>query len=221
MRNTDRKNSPILPSDASIAKIATLLIAQQTKEEQKQKLAPVKNVLAILGAGAAISATILLPSSGRIIAPLIRQHPDWDEWKGFNPSYLRRTLRRLREQKHIEIAIENGQEIIRLTRQGKRKILRFSLDTLSIAKPKHWDKKWRLVLYDVPRKDKKMGDIIRQTLQAIGFYGIQKSIYVFPYPCFDQIEFLREYYGLGDNVQYMLVEHIEHDASYKTYFNLT
>lgn len=221
MKNSDKNHLPIMPPEASIAKIAALLIAQSAKEKQKQKVAPMKDVLAILGAGTAISAAILLPSSGRIIAPLIRQHPDWDAWKRFNPSYLRRTLRRLQEQKHVEVTMKNGQEIIRLTSAGKRKILHFSLETLFVEKPKRWDKKWRLVVYDVPRRDKKLGDIIRAALKSIGFFGIQKSIYIFPYPCFDQIEFLREYYGLGDNVQYMLVEHIEHDTAYKTYFNLS
>ncbi|MFZ5845605.1 MAG: hypothetical protein ACOY0S_04010, partial [Patescibacteria group bacterium] len=132
-----------------------------------------------------------------------------------------RTLRRLEQNKQIEIIEENGQQIIHLTKNGKRKILKYSLENLTIEKPKHWDGKWRLVLYDVPVSEKKLGDIIRQALKTLGFYAIQNSAYLFPYPCFNQVEFLREYYGLGDKVQYMLVEHIERDQAFKIFFHLS
>ena len=219
--NSPSKNPPSLPTEQSLASIAHLLLKQDRVKDRNKKLAPVKAVLSLLGTGAAISAAILVPNSGRVIAPMIRNHHDWDQWKHFNPSYLRRTLRRLREQKHVEVATENGQEVLRLTSGGKRKILRYSLDSLTIDKPTGWDRKWRLVLYDVPKKSKKLGDVIRGTLGSLGFYGIQESVYIYPYPCFKQIEFLREYYGLGDHVQYMLVDHIENDTAYKTYFNLS
>jgi len=92
---------------------------------------------------------------------------------------------------------------------------------LAVEIPKRWDGRWRLVLYDVPVHRKSLGDLVRQTLRSIGFYGIQDSVYVYPYPCFDQIEFIREYYGLGDAIQYMLVNHIERDDPFKTYFGLS
>lgn len=215
------KDSTPLPANNSLVAIARLLLKQERANERNKKLAPVKSVLSLLGTGAAISAAILIPNSGRVIAPILRGHRDWDQWKHFNPSYLRRTLRRLQAQKQVEVVTENGQEVLKLTSGGKRKILRYSLNSLAVETPTRWDKKWRLVLYDVPKKNKSLGDIVRGTLRTLGFYGIQESVYIYPYPCFEQIEFLREYYGLGDHVQYMLVDHIENDAVYKTYFNLS
>ena len=210
-----------LPSDASIASISALLIKSAQQKQREQKYAAVKDILSILGAGATISALVLVPKRARVLKPLLQQSPDWDSWKHFNPSYLRRTFKRLEEQKDVEITQENGQNVIRLTKNGKRKILRLCITKISIDKPKHWDKKWRLVLYDVPTRDKTLGDMIRQALRTLGFYAIQDSAYIYPYSCFEQIEFLREYYHLGDNVQYMVVEHIERDNALKTYFDLS
>jgi len=209
------------PSDIVIANLCQTLTKQLQKQERDRRLAPVKTVLTILGAGAAISAMILAPGTGRVIAPFLKSESDWEQWKHFNPSYLRRTLKRLQDQRVIEIQEKNGQNVIVLTSRGKQKILKYSMETLGIEKPKRWDGKWRLVLYDIPVKDKSLGDVMRQTLRTLGFYAIQDSAYIYPYPCFDQIEFLRSYYGLGDYIQYMLVDKIERDLAFKTYFNLS
>lgn len=210
-----------LPSDAQITKLCNLLIEQRDRNTKDAKYASVKQVLSLLGAGAALSAVVLVPNSALALAPMLKKHKDWDAWKHFNPSYLRRTLQRLEQQKLVDKKEENGQTVIKLTANGKRKILRYNLDHLEVVKPKSWDGKWRLVLYDVPIAQRALGELVRQTLQTIGFYPIQKSVYLYPYPCFDHIEFLREYYGLGNALQYMLITHIEHDDAYKTYFNLT
>lgn len=211
---------PALPSDVFIANIASLLSKQSYKEEHQQKYAPVKEILALLGRGAILTGALLAPKSAPFFLSLIQESPDWETWKHYNVCYLRRTLRRLQQQKNVELVEEKGMTVIRLTENGKRKILKYSLKSLTIDKPRQWDGKWRLVLYDVPTVNKPLGDLIRQTLRTFGFYAIQDSVYLSPYPCFDQIEFLREYYQLGEKVQYMVVERIEHDDAYKTYFNL-
>jgi CRISPR-associated endonuclease Cas2 len=209
-----------IPSDESLAKFCSLLMKQARKEKLHDKYAPVKNVLSLLGAGAAISVAILAPKSATLIRPLLEGSPNWNAWKHFNTSYLQRTLKRLQKQKSIEIVEKNGQQIISLTNNGKRKILKYNIDTLAVDKPKHWDGKWRLVLYDVPSHEKNLADSIRATLHNMGFYAIQESVYVYPYSCFDQVEYLRQYYNLGTNVQYMVVVEIENNSVYKTYFNL-
>lgn len=211
-------NNP--PSDAYITKICNILTEQSEKEKCESKYAGVKQVLTLLGKGAVLTAALLTPKSATILLPLVKESSDWDVWKQFNPSYLQRTLKRLERQKEVEVAEENGQQIIRLTRNGKRKILKYSLDSVTIGKPKRWDGKWRLVLYDIPSGSRKISELIRETLKRLGFYQIQESVYILPYPCFNQIEFLRQYYGLGNKVQYMIVEDIENDSAFKTYFGL-
>lgn len=210
-----------LPSDDAIATISALLVKQSQRKAREQTYARAKDVLSLLGTGVALSAAILAPGSARVIKPLLESSRDWDEWKHFNISYLQRTLRQLNKQKDVEISVQNGEQVITLTKNGKRRILKYNIDQLTIDKPKTWDGKWRLVLYDVPVCKKQLGDLIRQSLKMLGFYPIQDSVYLHPYPCFDQIEFLREYYFLGDTVQYMLVDYIERDDAFKTFFNLS
>ncbi len=209
-----------LPSDETLRNISLLLIKQSEQEARKAKYAPIKEVLALIGRGAIISSALLSVNGAASIAQLVQKSPDWDSWKRYNVSYLQRTLRRLAAQKHVEVAETNGVAIVRLTKLGKRKILKYSQDTLRVDKPDHWDGKWRMVMYDIPSSRRELSELLRQALHTLGFYKMQESVYIYPYPCFDQIEFLREYYALGDIVQYMLVHRIEHDEAYITYFGL-
>lgn len=210
-----------LPDTESIKKICDLYLKTHNQKHQDDKYAPVKNVLMLLGRGAIITAAILAPKTARRLSTLVRQTSDWDDWKHFNTSYLQRTLKRLESQKLVEVEYKESESQVKLTQNGHRKILKYSLDNLEINPPKHWDGKWRIIFYDIPKDHHHTRDVIRNTLNQLGFYKLQESVYIYPYSCFDQIEFLRQYYFLGSKIQYMLVEYIENHEAYKTYFNLS
>ena len=44
-----------------------------------------------------------------------------------------------------------------LTDKGKNKAITFKIDSMEIKKPKQWDNKWRIVLFDIPEKHKELG----------------------------------------------------------------
>lgn len=46
-----------------------------------------------------------------------------------------------------------------------------------------WDNKWRIVIFDVPEELSMSRVKFRRKLRQLGFYMIQKSVFVFPYPC--------------------------------------
>ena len=215
------KNDLPLPSDQTIKNLSDILLKQFNQKQTQQKYAPVSQVLTLLGRGAVLGAAILAPKTASYLLPLVKNSSDWDEWKHYNISYLKRTIWRLEKAKQVEITFEKGKERVFLTQNGKRKILRYSIDSLAIEKPKHWDDKWRLVLYDIPDDHSHTRDFFREILRGLGFYCVQESVYIFPYPCFDQIEFLRQFYFLKVKVQYMLVDHIENDDAFKDYFGLS
>lgn len=208
-------------SQPDIHGLCELLTKQFAKLECENKYAPVKEVLALLGKGAVLTAAILAPKSAKALLPLVQESPDYQAWKRYNLSYLARTLRRLEKDKQVEIVDENGQEVIRLSENGNRRVIKYSLDMLQIEKPKKWDRRWRVVIYDIPTENKSFSEIIREILRTLGFVKIQESVYLCPYPCFKQIEFIRGYYFQSGNILYMTVERIEHDQIYKDYFGLS
>jgi virulence-associated protein VapD len=186
-----------LPSDESIAATSNLLLTSiANKPSGDSKYAPVRHLLSLIGAGLAVDMTTL---------------------SQYNPYYIKRTMKRLKKQQLVE---QQGSVYI-LTKRGKRWILKYTLEDLTIPAPKVWDGKWRLVIYDVARHKAALRNIFRTTLRKIGFYNVQESVWLHPYPCEKEISFLRDYCGMGGDVIYVIAHKIENDGVYKTHFGFS
>lgn len=214
-------SSPPTNSEKQVEALAKLLYEKAKQEKRDKVYASTKTVLSLLGMGVTIAAALIVPkATSALINTFSQGESPWNDWKKFNLSYLRQTLRRLQRQKMVEIKDINGKQQITITQKGKTRILEYSLDELEITKPKMWDKKWRVVIYDIPNRKKYLQELMRETLKNLGFLAIQESVYIVPYPCYKEIEFLRECYHVGPYIKYLLVDKLEDDSVYKTYFGL-
>ncbi len=136
-------------------------------------------------------------------------------WRG------RKNIDRLARQKWVTVTNkDDGTVVVRITKNGMMRALSYELENMVLKRPKQWDKKWRVVIFDVPEKHRRLRDMFRIRLTQLGLYMLQKSVFISPYPCFDEVEFLRELYGVSVNVQYLLVEKLEDDVFLKNHFNL-
>lgn len=201
--------------------LAKLLLEKEKQKHRDKVYASSKLVLSVLGAGIVIAGAFIAPRAANVLLKsFLRADKDWDDWKKFNQGYLRQTLRRLERQKIVEIKQINDIERIVLTEKGKKKIIAYSIDELEITRPKRWDKKWRILIYDIPVRKRKLQNSMRSVLKRLGFFQMQESVYLIPYPCYEEVEFLRRHYFLGEYIKYLLVDKIEDDVAYKTYFDL-
>jgi len=216
----DQSSSSPPIKESQLAKISSLLAEKFAREESERKRAKTRDFLILLGKGALLTMALIAPKTAMATHHLLEEEKDWDSWKRFNPAYLRRTLKRLEKQKVVEVVEKNNMQVVKLTNKGKRRILKYAISELEIKKPRTWDRKWRVVIYDISNRQKQLQILIRETLKNLGFFPMQESVYLFPFPCFNEIEFLREYYGLGSQIQYLLVEKIENEEAYKIYFKL-
>lgn len=180
----------------------------------------VRQILTLVGTGAFVAASFTFPTLPKALQPFLTKPDEYDVWKRFNIRYLKRTLQRLEKQKLVSIEDKNGTQSVTITESGKKHILRFALDELSIKKPRHWDGIWRLVSYDIPIKQKKLRTIFREYLRAWGFFPFQESVYLHAYPCLKEVGFLREYLGIGQYVRMFSVSSIENDIVYCEYFGI-
>lgn len=192
---------------------------------QKEQYPSTKEVLYLLGMGSLLVGAILMPGLGIAASTLYRakRKHDWlesqKEWKKFNLKLLKRNLRRLHNQKVVEIVEKDGQEVIKLTQKGHTKYLRFKLEELSL-KGKPWDGKWHLVIYDISKLKRSAQENFRRILKQINFFPLQKSVYLTPYKYTGEIEYLREYFNLSEEVLLLEVSKLENDSFYKQYFGL-
>lgn len=203
--------------------IAHALQKKFNLQEKERKYASAKEVLTLLAGGAFLAASIFIPGLGKGLRMFINQndhYPNKKEWEKFNSAYLAKAIRRLEKQKFIEIEEKDDLKIVKITDRGKRRVLAYALNELDIEKPKIWNGKWYFVTYDIPKGKDWLRKIMRDFLKRLGFYRFHESLYIHAYPCLKEIEFLREYLGLGEYVKVLVVSRIENDRVFRDYFGI-
>lgn len=109
---------------------------------------------------------------------------------------------------------------LRLTKAGEAKLRRLKLLEYRLKKPKRWDKKWRVLIFDIPERRKVTRNRIRATLSRLGFERLQDSVWVYPYDCEDVLTLLKADFKVGKDMLYMVVDSIEYDGHLRTLFSL-
>ncbi|OGE44899.1 hypothetical protein A3B39_02265 [Candidatus Daviesbacteria bacterium RIFCSPLOWO2_01_FULL_37_10] len=202
--------------------ISKTLTKQIDWENFTKKYATVGNVLKIVGMGVFLTASVTIPNLPLALKPFLnnQRKSEYEAWKRFNIRYLKRALERLEKQKLVEIYEEDGTQIVKITGAGQRKILKFAIDELAIEKPKMWNGKWTLISYDIPNNLKTRREIFQEYLKAWGFYPLHESVYLHAWPCEKQVEFLRQYLGIGEFVRSFIITRIENDKVFRDYFGV-
>lgn len=132
------------------------------------------------------------------------------------------TVGRLAAQGLIEFEKRDGKRYARITSAG-RKVLAFEQQKASIrdGQKRRWDKRWRVIIFDIPERRRKVRDRLRITMRELGFARLQDSVWVYPYDCEDVMALIKADLKLGAAVLYMVVEHIENDRYLRAQFALT
>ena len=169
-----------------------------------------KKILLLIEGGLVLSLTRRPDAYFRVVKKIAK------EWKKINELALRRSIKRLYQSKLIDYK-ENGDGTVKivLSKNGKNKILKYNLDKVEIKKPLRWDKLWRLVIFDIP-EDKSPGrKALAAKLKELGFYPIQKSVFIHPYECQDEIDFVAEIFELAPYVRFLRVKSVDTELDLK------
>lgn len=159
---------------------------------RKPRSAIVKDILDLL-----ITAGVIMiaASSPYFTIHLWRRH----KWlKRYGRKKVYDTFYLLRRRGYIDFEKRGKQIYISLTDKGKEKAGWMQIDALKIKKPKKWDGKWRLVMFDIQELKKIYREAFRGRLKELGFVPLQKSVWVHPFECRDEIEVLRAFFGLSE-----------------------
>ena len=143
------------------------------------------------------------------------------EWKKINERNLRVAIKSLYKSKMVDYRENSdGTVNIILTDNGKKKILKYDLDKIQIKKPMVWDGIWRLVIFDIPEDERRGRVALAEKLKELGFYPMQKSVFIHPYECKDEINFITELFNLSPYARFLRVKNTDIDLDLKNKFRL-
>lgn len=128
-------------------------------------------------------------------------------------------LSRLAAKKYVTFVERGGKRFARITDAGKRALLLEQMK-FSGGTRKRWDQRWRVVMFDVPERRRATRDSLRRTMQAMGFFRLQDSAWVYPYDCEDVVALVKAELEIGKDVMYLVVEHMGNDRYIRNQFGL-
>ena len=109
---------------------------------------------------------------------------------------------------------------IELTEKGARKLAiqqaTYAIDT----RYKRWDKRYRLVMFDIPYYRRNVRDRLRRVMRECGFLRVQDSVWLYPHDCEELLALIKADLRVGKAVIYAVVESLENDAWIKRHFGL-
>ena len=174
-----------------------------------------KDILRYLATGVAIYLICSSPSGTRRL--LRDAKKEWDKRSA------RLALERLRKHKLVSYREKDSDTlIVTITQEGRKKVKEWDIETMAIEKPVHWDKRWRVVTFDIAEERKRGRDALRTMLKRLDFYQLQRSVFVHPYSCRAEIEFICELFHLPEReVLYFSTDRIPNERILKHKFKLT
>lgn len=119
---------------------------------------------------------------------------------------------------HGLLQYKNG--FLELTKKGTSKLEELERREYRLPIPSRWDKKWRVLVFDIPEHKRVLRNKIRLTLASIGFKRLQQSVWVYPYDCEDLITLIKADFKIGKDLLYLIVDSIENDHELKSFFDL-
>lgn len=187
-------------------------IEQDLKKELKKKNIQ-KIILNSIAAAGILSLGLLAPNALQALKPLGLD-------RNFK-SNTNRSLSRLISLGLVVFVEKDGKKYLKLTEKGKLKLMTLEKDNFKFNKPQKWDKKWRIVIFDIPQRRRLQRDKLRFTLKQIGFVKLQHSVWVYPYDCEELITLLKLDFKVGKEILYIIAEKIENDKLLRKYFKLS
>lgn len=169
-----------------------------------------KEILKALAIGGVLTASLALPNLPQVLEFL--------GVVGSKEKYrVKRTICNLKDKRLVNFR-EN--DVIEITEKGKKRILQYNVEDMRIKLPAKWDGYWRIVVFDVPEKFKKARNALSGKIKDLGFFPLQKSVFVYPFECRNEIDFISEFFGVGKFIQYILAKELDSEKFLKQHFDL-
>ncbi|GEM_PF-6639083 len=120
---------------------------------------------------------------------------------GYDPEKIYRSFRNL----HSRGLVHLEKDKFKITKKGQKWLANSYQRYFHFNKTAK-DNKWRIIIFDIPQEHNKSRNKLRNKLKSWGFYMLQRSVFVCPYECEDELAKLCEKLGISGYVDIILAD---------------
>jgi CRISPR-associated endonuclease Cas2 len=185
----------------------------EKKAQQGARRAKIQNtVLGIIGTAGVIAVAAITPNIFHVLPQLIGK-------KQYRLLFQAKTaVGRLIVKGYIK---KDARGMLRITDMGQRYLaLEQARSSEPASRKRRWDKRYRLVMFDIPQRRRKTRDRLRLLMGEFGFLRLQDSVWVSPYDCEELISLVKAELRVGNDVLYAVVDQIGNERQIKSHFGL-
>ena len=166
-------------------------------------------------------AIMIAATSPYFLTNIARAYLKNKKYKKYDKRKISQAFSYLKRNNLVILKEEQGKITAELTEDGKRKVKQYQFNELRITRPESWDKKWRIVIFDIPEKKKKVArEAFRNKLKNLDFFQLQESVWIHPYPCENEIQLAAEIFGVTPFINIIIADKILNDVKAKAHFGL-
>ena len=156
-----------------------------------------------------------------VLAPNIIMLLDRRRRRQLSPHDVRRSINGLQKRGLVSQQRRGGTYTVQITAEGQLFLKKRRIFRPHIIDDSRWDRKWRLVFFDIPAVRGPIRHHIRRLLRAAGLCPVQRSIYVAPFDCYYLVKELRTRFDLHTSIHYAVVEKMTDSSKYRRHFHLS
>ncbi len=163
----------------------------------------INRTLRLLGSNGLSGMTFAAEKTTEAFSELASQVSGSD---GMSPQRL---LAELRRQELITITKQPGTIKVQLSIKGVHRLQLAEIRSVTVPTQQPWDHLWRMVIFDIPARHAESRYLLTSELKRHGFVMLQNSMWLHPYPCFEQVSTAVQYANLQPFVTYAEISNID------------
>ena len=191
---------------------------KKIRTEMRGRYLPMRNlILRTLAVGGLISVALVAPKTITLLKKI-------DRGAANRINLYRRITQAISDLERagmVKTSGKRGHRNVELTIKGHAAVEAIYTGEYRIPEPAFWDGKWRVVMFDIREKRRKIRSQLRLLLSGAGFLRLQDSVWIYPYPCDEFIGLVRAHLksGTGEMLSFA-TDAIESDKKLRKHFRL-
>lgn len=180
------------------------------KQTRNKRIEIALRVLLVVGI---LTTAVVAPNAVQLFKYFIPKN-NRDKWK------VKQSFVSLERNGYVKRKTVKGDDYYSLTPIGKKRAMQYELNVKKIVPTKKWDGQWYLVMFDVPEEKKQARRAVNLALKKLGCVQYQKSVFITPYPCKYEIDFVGEAFDIRKHIRIIAAREVEGVESIKKSFKL-